>query len=183
MGSSSSSRSGAARPARGPSITRRRQPPDKCDMRRIASELQARDDLIDLELGAPFLVRARRRSRPARSTSRTRTSLARRHFLRAGSPSASPGESTPRPQSGAISRLKSFSSEDLPAPLRPSRQTRSPFSICRSASSSSGLQAVTQRDFIESSNQHERYSDGRAAGAAVGRRIILTCFFCHLRRD
>ena len=55
VGSSSSSRSGCATSAR-PSITRRRQPPDKSRHARIAAELQPRDDLIDVELRAPLLV-------------------------------------------------------------------------------------------------------------------------------
>src|ERR1700733_10719387 len=50
-----------------------------------------------------------------------------------------PGRTHTSPASGTIWRVISCSSEDLPSPLRPSRQRRSPRRICRSAWSSRGL--------------------------------------------
>ena len=93
VGSSSSSRSGAETSAR-PSITRRRHPPDRSRMRRIAVELQARDDLIDLKSLCHRPPRRRAR-RPARSP-RARHHRSRGHLLSEARDLARPGESTPR---------------------------------------------------------------------------------------
>ncbi len=52
---------------------------------------------------------------------------------------ARPGRTHTSPLSATSCRVISCSSEDLPSPLRPSRQTRSPLRICRSTLSNKGL--------------------------------------------
>ena len=99
--------------------------------------------------------RARPPASPPATASKTVAVCGEVELLREPRDAERPALASTSPASGASSPATIRSSVDLPAPLRPIRQTRSPGSIAKLASSSSGLQAEADRDAIEAEKRHE----------------------------
>ena len=124
------------------SSTRRLVPPERVSNGGLGVELEPGQDPLHLLVVAPA-VRVLRGARPAPAPAPPATTSKTVPASPCGiswetSATLSPCWRKISPPSGSISPLISFSSVDLPVPLRPIRQSRSPASSCRLIPSSSG---------------------------------------------